>query len=95
MRAVVAEFESGHFDALNANPIQMAQATLASIRLKFDQNYKVTNQLNQILKSEPLKPIQKKLCMHLLIRIYIHGNLPESQIREPDVPFLQCLQRSG
>lgn len=96
MREVLNEFEAGHFDALSADPIDIEKKTLEAIRNQFERNPRVLRQLDKILLSSDINtPGQKRRSLELLIRIYLYHGLPESEIREPDVPFLQRLDKAG
>jgi hypothetical protein len=95
MRELVTEFESGHFDALNANPIRLSQATLRAIRISFENNQIAKKQLDSILFNPSLSPSQKRFCFELMIRIYLSNGLSEADIKEVEVPFLQQLKHSG
>ena len=96
MREVLNEFEAGHFDALSADPIDIEKKTLDAIRNEVERNPRVLRQLNRIiLGSDMTTAEQKRKCLQLLIRVYLYKGLPESEIREPDVPFLQRLDKAG
>jgi len=96
MREVVNEFEAGHFDALSANPIKIPSAMLKDIRILLEQDPVVKRQLHELLHGlKSLRAGQKRRCLDLLIYTYVNDGLPESEIREPNVPFLQQLDRSG
>lgn len=95
MRAVLAEFEMGHFDALSANPINLSKKKLEEIELIFSQNPSVVKQFKSITSDPTLNSAHKERCLELLIRMYINNGFAEEEIREEDAPFLQRLQRAG
>ena len=96
MREVVNEFDAGHFDGVSANPIKIAPNTLKEIRSLLERDSVVNNQLHGILTSpKNLTVGQKRRCFELLARTYLSDGIPESEIRETDVSFLQQLERSG
>jgi hypothetical protein len=96
MRELVNEFDAGHFDGISANPIQITQKTLDEISSLLEGDLKVRKQLHGILNSHKNLTIgQKRCCFEMLISLYLSNGIPESEIREQDVSFLQQLERSG
>ena len=96
MRELVNEFDAGHFDGISANPIRIAQKTIDGIRALLEEDAEVREQLHGILDSPKNMTVgQKRRCFDMLTRTYLSKGIPESEIREQDVSFLQQLQRSA
>jgi hypothetical protein len=95
MGEVLSEFESGHFDALSVDPIKISPSVLKNIRLMLEGNVAAKRRLDGIIFSSTLSPLQKRRSLELLVQAYLYNGLPESEIREPDVPFLQQLKHCG
>lgn len=95
MREVINEFEASHFTGLSTNPLKIEDSVLQQIRDSFEENSGAFIQLQKILFSKSLNPLQRKHCLELLIKIYVYNGLRESDIKRPDVPFLQRLNKAG
>jgi len=96
MRELVNEFDAGHIEGISANPIQTTQKTINEIRALLEGNAEVRKQLHGILDSPKNMTVgQKSRCFEMLTRTYLSKGIPESEIREQDVSFLQQLQHTG
>ncbi len=92
MYELLNEFESDHFDALTANPIIISKSTLHGIHMLLESHTKTKVLLDGIVRNPKLTSYQKRRCLELLISLYLSNGLPDSEIIESDLPFMQQLK---
>ncbi len=96
MLELLNEFYDGHFDALSANPIKISSETKKGIQKLFEKNSEVAKQFSEFFSNlKDATPLSKRQCLEFLIKVYINNGVVESEIREPDVPYLQRLAGAG